>query len=98
MVRHDDPVGAALARQARVLRMDDALEDQPCRPAFAHDIEVVPVEVIAAAQVALHVARQDRRATLGEIVLEVRHAMARDGREERAEGPARPHEAIPEKA
>ncbi|MCY1531642.1 hypothetical protein D9M68_668730 [compost metagenome] len=75
--------------------MKNALQDQRPAPLLPDAGDVVPVDVVAAGRVADRGAGEKRRAARGERVLEMRHALRHEGPCERAEQPARPHEAVP---
>src|SRR5207245_835474 len=83
----DDPLHAAFVRDASVVRRHDALQDEATLPLAADELEVLPAQMVALAEVALDVAREDRRAALGVGILEVRHAVARERAQRRAEEP-----------
>ena len=78
VVRDDDRVRSRLAREARVLRAHDALHDEAPLPLAPDLLEVRPVQVVALGEIALDIAREDGCAALGERILEVRHAVAKE--------------------
>src|SRR5258708_1560084 len=75
VVGDDDAVDAALARDPRIGRRDQAFYDKLALPAAADQFDMFPGELIAVADVAHQVFRQHRRPALGVHVLEMRHAV-----------------------
>ena len=62
MVGDHHAVDAALARDARIRRRDQALDDELAFPALADQFDMLPGELVAGADIAHQVFRHHRRA------------------------------------
>jgi hypothetical protein len=77
--------------------MHDPFDHESAGPSLADVLDVAPHEASAIREVARHVTGEDGHASRGVGILEVRHAMLGQRAQERAEEPARTHQAIPGK-
>ena len=95
MVGDHHAVDAALARDARVRGRDQALDHELALPALADQLDMLPGELVARADIAHQVLRQHRRARFGVHVLEMRHAVIVHGARPGAEQPMRMGDDVP---
>ncbi len=89
MIGDDDAVNAGLARDACIRRCDQALDHELALPAPADQLDMLPGELIALADVAHQVLRKRRRAAHRVHVLEMRHAVIHQRARPGAEQPVR---------
>ena len=98
VIGDDDAIDAALARDPRIRRRDQALDHQLALPAAADQFDMLPGELVAMADVAHQVLGQHRRTALGVHVLEMRHAVIHQRARPDAEQPMRMGHGVPRDA